>query len=466
MLGDTLANSNFEHPIAALATATPGAIAVIRCSGERCIDLVASVFDRPTRLRSASGNSLHHGYVVDAGGVRVDEVVAAIYRAPASYTGEDVVEVFCHGSASAARLVLTALLKAGFRAAEPGEFTRRAFLNSKLDLTQAEAVNEVVRAQTSRAHALAVDRLNGSVAGLLARLRARLVAVMSQVAALLDYPEEDTPDARLDLEEIRHIEDDLLSAAATYDTGRILQEGVRVAIAGRTNAGKSALFNQILRQDRSIVSDTHGTTRDYIEALVDVRGIPVRLFDTAGLRSPTEAIEEEGIRRTRTIISAADLVLYVVAADAGFCEEDTRGLEEIAKRSPHVVVWNKVDIEPATASKGGPETTRPADAVPVCSLTGEGIDDLNRVVERLLLGDQSPGEFSGEVVIDSARQYDLLTRAAESLRVARDTASRGIPADAVAVDLQDALDAIGEITGEIASAEILDAMFGAFCVGK
>ena len=274
------------------------------------------------------------------------------------------------------------------------------------------------------------------------------------------------PCGRFVVEEIRRVEDELLSIAATYDTGRILQEGVRVAIAGRTNAGKSALFNQILRQDRSIVSDTHGTTRDYIEALVDVRGIPVRLFDTAGLRSPTEAIEEEGIRRTRTIISAADLVLYVVAADIGFCEDDTRRLEEIATRSPHVVVWNKVDIEPASASAGEGLGARPVDAVPVCSLTGEGIDELNRVVERLLLGAWLPGGSPGEVVIDSVRQYDLLNRAAESLRVARDTASRGIPADAVAVDLQDALDAIGEITGEVASAEVLDAMFGSFCVGK
>ena len=444
----------YEHPIAAVATATPGAIAVVRCSGAGCIPMVATVFDHPGRLHDAAGNTIRHGRLLGSDGRIVDEVLVAVYRGPESYTGEDVVEVFCHGSTAGTRAVLGALLATGFAPAEPGEFTRRAFLNGKLDLTRAEAVNEVVRAHTTHAHALAVDRLNGSVAGVVGGLRTRLIGVLAQVAAQLDYPEEDTPDASIDREEIERLETEISSLARTYETGRIFQEGVRVAVAGRTNAGKSSLFNQILRQDRSIVSEVHGTTRDYIEAMVDIRGIPVRLYDTAGLRTASEGIEEEGIRRTRTIVASSDLVLYVVAADIGMVAEDEERITGIETHSPCVVVWNKTDL--------ASDVNGPPDSVSVCSLSGEGIETLNAAIERHLLGSQP----RAEVVIDSVRQYDLLLRAAEALRNAAATVAEGIAVDAVAVDLQDALDAIGEITGEVATAEILDAMFSAFCVGK
>ncbi|MFW6356301.1 MAG: tRNA uridine-5-carboxymethylaminomethyl(34) synthesis GTPase MnmE [Spirochaetota bacterium] len=471
-----------ERPVAAVATAlAPAAVAAIRVSGDGAIDLLATRFSRPGVLRDAAGHTLHHGVIVTAAGLPVDEVLVAVYRRPRSYTGEEAAEVFCHGSPAGVRRVLAELLSAGFSAAGPGEFTRRAFLNGKLDLTRAEAVNEVIRAQTTASHALALDRLAGSVEAAVREIRGELVAVMAQLAIQLDYPEEETGDVAADRARLGAAAYRSREIAATFRTGRLFQEGARVAIAGRTNAGKSSLFNRLLQHDRSIVSDIHGTTRDYVESLIDVEGVPVRLFDTAGLRAATEEIEEEGIRRSRALIAAADLVLYVVDALEGVTAEDESRIAEIGETTPVIVLLNKIDAlsegghagairDPRAAatdsavppeSRGAPGGTgRP---LPVSAVTGDGVADLNRaMLAELLRGDAA----DTGVIIDSERQHALLLRAAEAIDRTIESLDAGMPADAVAVDLQDALDAVGEITGEVASAEILDEMFGSFCVGK
>jgi tRNA modification GTPase len=428
-----LAERPAECPIIAVATPTSGAIAVIRCSGADSIGILGKRFSPSERLLRAEPSTIHHGRIVDARGTVLDDVLVATYRAPSSYTGEESAEIFCHGGVAGVKLIFQALLSAGFVAAEPGEFTRRAFLNGKLDLTRAEAVNELVRAQTASAHALAIERLRGGVERVVEQIRSALIRVMAGIAAQLDYPEEETPDAAVDAEQITRIETDLRNLAATYERGRILQEGIRVVIAGRTNAGKSSLFNQILRIDRSIVSDTHGTTRDYVEALVDIGGIPVRLFDTAGLRESSEPIETEGMRRTDAVLAAAEVVLYVVGADAGLVPEDQDRLDAISP-TPCITVWNKNDL-----GVGDP----PVGAVVLSAKTGRGIDELNRAIEQSVL----PSSETGQVVIDSARQHNLLIVAADALGSAADSLTRGLPVDAVAVEIQDAVTAIGEITG-------------------
>lgn len=455
-----------EHPIAAIATAVgPAAIAVIRVSGSGSVHLLSSRFSRPDALRSAAGHTLHHGSIHDAEHRIVDEVLVAVYRAPASYTGEESAEVFCHGSPAGIRRVFGVLLSAGFAAAAPGEFTRRAFTNGKLDLTRAEAVNEIVGAQTIDAHALAMDRLSGAVERAVEEVRAQLVGVMAQLAIQLDYPEEETGPIDADRGKLREAGERCRSIASTCARGRLYQHGARVAIAGRTNAGKSSLFNRLLRQDRSIVSEIHGTTRDYVEALIDVGGVPVRLFDTAGLRESVEAIEREGMRRSSSVVAGADLVLYVVDAGEGRTHEDAERLARMRRESRAICVLNKVDLVGAPVGASGPS----GDCVPVSALTGSGIDHLNDAIVSSLL-DETAGTptdpSTGTVIIDSERQRDLLLRAADAVDRALESLSAAMPADIVAVDLQEALGAVGEITGEVSTAEILDEMFRGFCVGK
>lgn len=448
-----------EHPIAAIATAlVPSAIAVIRCTGQGCIEILAKLFSDPPRLRSAEGHTLTHGSLSTPSGEPLDEVIIATYRRPKSYTGEESAELYCHGSPAGVRRILACLLSVGFDAANPGEFTRRAFLNGKLDLTRSEAVNELVRAQTATAHGMALDRLAGSVERTARTIRSELVALMSQLAIQLDYPEEEIGEFEIDRERLSRCQHDLAQLAATYQSGRIYQHGVSVALAGRTNAGKSALFNRLLQQDRSIVSDLHGTTRDYLEALIDIWGIPVRLFDTAGMRPSDGEIEKEGIRRSEMIIASADLALYVVDAVIGLTDDDDDRIETIRKTSKTLVVINKIDLATAGSSE------IPVPFVQVSAETGTGIPDLETAIKRAVLGEGV--RDIGGVTIDSERQCALFSRAAESVGRTLDAAANGVPPDALAVDLQDAIGAVGEITGEVASAEILDAMFDSFCVGK
>ena len=451
-----------DYPIAAIATAlVPSAIAVVRCSGRDSVRLLSTRFSRPAVLTAAGGHTLHHGAILDSAGRRLDDVVVGVYREPRSYTGEEAAEVYCHGSPAGVRRVYRALLDAGFHPAEPGEYTRRAFLNGKIDLTRAEAVNEVVRARTEYAHALAMDRLTGAVERESAAIRRELVEHMAALAIQLDYPEEETGPVPIDLDSLAATERRVRVLAATWARGRLYQEGARVAIVGRTNAGKSSLFNRLLRHDRSIVSDVHGTTRDYVEALIDLEGIPVRLFDTAGLRSYARGVEEEGIRRTRTIVAASQLVLYVAEAPDGPTVEDAALIASLPADVPVVLALNKCDLSPAEGA--APACDRPA--MRVSALSGEGIDALgSAIAERLL--ERTGADADAAAVIDSERQYELLERAADALSQTARALADGVSVDAAAVDLQEALEAIGQITGEVASSEILDAMFAGFCVGK
>lgn len=445
-------------PIAALATPFGrSALAVIRTSGPGVIESLAKLFSGGGRIREAQGHTLHHGTLLNEEEA-VDEVVLALFRSPRSYTGEDSVEIYCHGSRPGIQRILDLLYTNGFRPAEPGEFTLRAFMNGKLDLTRAEAVREIADAQTSAAQELALDRLGGSIEGRINELKEGLVKLLAALSIQLDYPEEETGEIPTDAGELERIAASLRDLAATYRTGRIYQEGVRVALGGRTNAGKSSLFNALLREDRAIVSEIHGTTRDYIEASLDVEGVPVLLFDTAGLREVKEEVEGEGIRRSRTILKQADMVLYLIDATEGPSEEDRNFLygEPSATTERVIPVWNKCDLP------GAPPP--PEGFLGVSALRAEGVAALLGEIRRRALPEERVR--GGEPVIDSLRQKNLLERAADAVDHVIEGLEADMPADVLSLDLQEAVSALGEITGEVTTADLLETMFEGFCVGK
>jgi tRNA modification GTPase len=459
---------SLDDAIVALATPlAESALAVIRTSGPGSIELVASAFSRFSALKAASGNTLVHGFILAADGGLIDEVVLGVYRAPHGYTGEDSIEVFCHGSIPGVGRVIERLLEVGFRRAKPGEFTLRAFANGRMDLTRAEAVSEVIAAHTEESRMLALRRLSGALADRVGELKSGILAALAAVEVQLDYAEDDAAeDIELDIAGLGSIERSLRALASTAGRARLFRDGARVAIAGRTNAGKSSLFNLLLREDRSIVSDVHGTTRDYIEEWLDVAGVPVSLFDTAGLREPGDRVEAAGIERSGRVIGSAAVVLYLVDATGGLDDGDRDFLAShcdytaktgVAAGPVVIPIWNKVDREVPASPPG---------FIPVSVKKGEGVDHLLSVLGSVLLEGSAGGSSADGVTVASERQQALLERAADSLASAIASHRAGEPLDLVAPDLRDAVDALGEMTGEVSTADMLEEIFSRFCVGK
>jgi tRNA modification GTPase len=454
-------NLNYDTDDLIAALATPwgeSALAVIRTSGTNCIEAVSAIFENSEKMNKAAGGTLLKGYITDPDtGERIDEVVAGIYRNPKSYTGEDLVEIYTHGSLPGIRAVLATLKKGGFRDAGPGEFTLRAFLNKKMDLTKAEAVHEIITSKSRKAQSLAMARLSGNVFDRINSMKFQLRDILSGVELQLDYAEdEDDPGAGLDSSAIEVVRKELEVLASTYRIGRLYQDGVRIVLAGRTNAGKSALFNLFLKEDRSIVSDIHGTTRDYIESYISIEGVPVRLFDTAGIRDAEHPIEVEGIKRSEQIIGSSDIVIYIVDGCEGLSDEDEELLSQYGDKNI-IKLWNKIDICPSL--------TLPDGFVPVSSFTGEGFPELEKLILETAYGGEL-SSLSDDAVIDSERQKKHIDCASSALLEVENAVKENVPLDLIALDLKEAMDNLGEITGEITSADILNNMFSRFCVGK
>ncbi len=371
-----------DDRIAALATPWgESALAVIRTSGEGSVAALSRLFSRPDALRDAPGGSLRHGFLRDPqSGENIDEVVIAVWRSPRSYTGEESAEIFCHGSLPGIGRIFDLLIPAGFRRARGGESTLRAFLHGRMDLPRAEAVREIVSARSAEAHSLALHRLQGDLSERIGGIKQRLLGIMAGVELQLDYSEDEAEEYVVPDDELGTAETELGTLLSSYRAGRIYQEGVRVAIAGRTNAGKSSLFNLFLREDRSIVSEIHGTTRDFIESWIDLEGIPLRLYDTAGLRDAEGGVEREGILRSGRIIGSADLVLYLVDGGTGLDESDRAFLAE-NDAATVIPVWTKVDAAEM------PDRRMPAGFLPLSAVTGEGFDRLSQEMQSRILRD-------------------------------------------------------------------------------
>jgi tRNA modification GTPase len=446
-----------DDRIAALATPwAESALAVIRTSGQGCIDAISPLFSAD--LIHQKSREMLYGILSDPHtGEALDEIMAVVFRAPGSYTGQESVELYCHGSLPGIQKILSLLFRSGFRQASPGEFTFRAFINGKMDLTRAEAVQEIISSKTGKAQSMALNRLSGSLEKRIDHFKQMAAGMAALFAIQLDYPDDEVDAPPMPMNEIRDMKQGLKELIDSYTVGKIYQEGVVIALAGRTNAGKSSLFNLFLKEDRSIVSDVHGTTRDYLESWISLGGIPIRLYDTAGLRQSEDPVEEEGIRRTREVMENAHILIYVLDGSIGLSSEE----EDMLKTEPseggkeRILVWNKADISTITPPEG---------AISISAVTGEGFTELEEVLRSRIFRDAA--HVGSEAVVDSLRQKELLERAYSGVVKVEEAIHNGLPVDILAMDLHDVLQALGEITGEVSSSDILERMFSNFCVGK
>lgn len=446
--------------LVALATGpTAAAVAVVRLSGADALDVARRLVPgldpwEPRRLALRRVVSPRTGAVLDRG-------LVAVMPGPGSYTGEDTVELQIHGGALNARRVLEAALEAGARMAEPGELTRRAFLNGRLDLAQAEAVGDIVAARGRAALDAAQAQLGGSLSRAVHAARDRVVTALAQVEVGIDFSTEDVP--ALDLEALAAgldaVRGDLEALAATFDQGRALRDGLHVAILGRPNAGKSSLFNAILRDSRSIVTDIPGTTRDLVEEVAQVRGVPVVLVDTAGLRDTDDPVEREGVARARTRAARADVALCVLDGSRPPAPEDALAHEAAAGR-PTVVALTKCDLPRAA----GWDAEGAAGALPVSAVTGEGVDGLADAL--LAAGGLVELGASDAAIVTNARHRAALVRGADALGGAATAARGALPYEIVAGELQLALEALGDVVGATTAEDVLDRIFSTFCIGK
>lgn len=460
-----------DEPIAAIATAlAPSALAVIRTSGKTSIELVSSVFSRPKALLNAEGNTTVYGWITD-GTDRLDEVILAVYKGPKSFTGENMVEIFCHGGTSPVLSVYNLLLRSGFRQAERGEFSFRSFLHGKTDLTRAEAIREIIESKTSESRSRAAGRLSGNLKEQLNAIKHELIHTLSSIEVEIEYPEdEETISDAFDTTELISTIEKLKKLASSWKCEKLYQEGARVILCGKTNAGKSSLFNALLKEERAIVSEVHGTTRDWIESWVSFDGVPARLFDTAGLRETQDLVEKRGVEMTYDLSKDADIILYLLDSTHPLTQDDVVYLEQLFSRSsssvPAIIVFTKSDLAQADteAAKKLFSSSKVEQLVPVCSKTGDGISHLSSVVKSTLLqGTSTEREQAG---LGSERQKTAVEEAIQCLEHGLSVYQKNYTLDAVVQDIEDALDALSSLTGEVTPDDILGSIFSNFCVGK
>lgn len=452
--------SNHTTTIAAAATGPGGAITLIRLSGPEAISITDSLFSRP--LTDAKGYTVHFGTLAD-GDRLLDEVLVTLFRAPRSYTGEDMVEISCHGSSYITREVLSLLVRRGATPASAGEFTRRAFLNGKLDLSQAEAVADLIASESSAAHRIALNQMRGGYATELAGLREKLLHITSLLELELDFSEEDVEFA--DRSELSVLLNDIHTRCSTlagsFRMGNALKNGVPVAIAGAPNAGKSTLLNALLGEERAIVSDIPGTTRDFIEESLTLEGIRFRFIDTAGLRHTDDTVEALGIERARERIKRASVVLLLIS-EAISADEALKQIQSLnLTAEQHLIVllnkhdlWNTMPLTEALQSR--------FDVFSISARSGEGLDTL----QRLLVNSVADNMDEDSLIVSNVRHYEALLHACEALDRAQQGLQNGLPSDLVSEEVRQVLYHLGTITGEITTDDILGNIFSKFCIGK
>ncbi len=448
------------------AVSTPpgeGGIGIIRISGKDAISIAARVF-RPHNdhniLRGAT-HTLRYGHIIDpVSGETTEEVLLSVMRGPATYTKEDIVEINCHGGMIPLRRTMSMLIREGARQAEPGEFTKRAFLNGRIDLAQAEAVIDIIRAKTDLAHRSANEQLLGGLSGEISNLHDRLVSIIASVEAGIDFPDED-----IETESGKQLADDITgiiaaigSLLSSFTYGRILRDGFATAIVGRPNVGKSSLLNALLKQNRAIVTEIPGTTRDVLEEYLNISGVPIKILDTAGIRHTHDTVEREGVLRSLAAIESADIVLVVLDGSQALTQEDGRVLEEVSGKSS-IAIINKSDLPRKLERLDAPRLQ-----VSLSCHTGDGLDSLKRVISGMV--EQGTVGLREHAWAVNQRHKDALEQTSESLQRSLDAIRSNISPEFVAMDLRGALDSLGLIIGATCTEDILDRIFNDFCIGK
>lgn len=455
--------------IAAISTPPgEGAISIVRLSGDQAVALADKVYSCGKKsLLAVPSHTIHYGHIIDPKSEQfVDEVMVSVMLAPKTFTRENVVEINCHGGIVVVNQILQLLLREGARLAEPGEFTKRAFLNGRVDLSQAEAVMDLIRAKTDKAMGVALNQLDGNLSTLIRSLRQEILETLAQVEVNIDYPEYDDVEeltTKLLLEKATMIQERIQALLATSKQGKVLREGLSTAIIGRPNVGKSSLLNHFLQEEKAIVTDIAGTTRDVIEEYVNVRGVPLKLIDTAGIRETEDVVERIGVERSRKALTESDLILLVLNQSEPLTREDEQ-LLEITRGLKRIILLNKTDLPPKLETEKLEQWVENEPVFTVSVAKKDGLDRLETAISDLFFGGQT-GERDATYV-SNTRHIALLEKAAISLEEVIEGIVSGMPVDLVQIDMTRCWDYLGEVVGDSVQDELITQLFSQFCLGK
>ncbi|QQT10405.1 tRNA uridine-5-carboxymethylaminomethyl(34) synthesis GTPase MnmE [Staphylococcus pasteuri] len=444
-----------------------GAIGIVRLSGPQAIEIGDKLYKGKKKLAEVDTHTINYGHIIDPDtNETVEEVMISVLRAPKTFTREDIIEINCHGGILTINRILELTMTHGARIAEPGEYTKRAFLNGRIDLSQAEAVMDFIRSKTDRASKVAMNQIEGRLSDLIKRQRQSILEILAQVEVNIDYPEyEDVEDATTEflLQQSKRIKQEINQLLETGAQGKIMREGLSTVIVGRPNVGKSSMLNNLIQDNKAIVTEVAGTTRDVLEEYVNVRGVPLRLVDTAGIRDTEDIVEKIGVERSRKALSQADLILFVLNNNEVLTEDD-QTLYDVVKNEDVIVIINKTDLETNLDINEVKEMIGDTPLIQTSMLKQEGIDELEIQIRDLFFG----GDVQNQdmTYVSNSRHISLLKQARQSIQDAIDAAESGIPMDMVQIDLTRTWEILGEIIGESASDELIDQLFSQFCLGK
>ncbi|HDZ5556733.1 TPA: tRNA uridine-5-carboxymethylaminomethyl(34) synthesis GTPase MnmE [Staphylococcus aureus] len=444
-----------------------GAIGIVRLSGPQAVEIADKLYKGKHLLNDVPSHTINYGHIIDPEPKEVvEEVMVSVLRAPKTFTREDIIEINCHGGILTINRVLELTMTYGARMAEPGEFTKRAFLNGRIDLSQAEAVMDFIRSKTDRASKVAMNQIEGRLSDLIKKQRQSILEILAQVEVNIDYPEyDDVEDATTEflLEQSKEIKQEINRLLDTGAQGKIMREGLSTVIVGKPNVGKSSMLNNLIQDNKAIVTEVAGTTRDVLEEYVNVRGVPLRLVDTAGIRETEDIVEKIGVERSRKALSQADLILFVLNNNEALTQEDYT-LYEVVKNEDVIVIVNKMDLEQNIDINEVKDMIGDTPLIQTSMLKQEGIDELEIQIRDLFFG----GEVQNQdmTYVSNSRHISLLKQARQTIQDAIDAAESGVPMDMVQIDLTRTWEILGEIIGETASDELIDQLFSQFCLGK
>ncbi|UXU36748.1 tRNA uridine-5-carboxymethylaminomethyl(34) synthesis GTPase MnmE [Staphylococcus aureus] len=444
-----------------------GAIGIVRLSGPQAVEIADKLYKGKHLLNDVPSHTINYGHIIDPESKEVvEEVMVSVLRAPKTFTREDIIEINCHGGILTINRVLELTMTYGARMAEPGEFTKRAFLNGRIDLSQAEAVMDFIRSKTDRASKVAMNQIEGRLSDLIKKQRQSILEILAQVEVNIDYPEYDDIEAATTeflLEQSKEIKQEINRLLDTGAQGKIMREGLSTVIVGKPNVGKSSMLNNLIQDNKAIVTEVAGTTRDVLEEYVNVRGVPLRLVDTAGIRETEDIVEKIGVERSRKALSQADLILFVLNNNEALTQEDYT-LYEVVKNEDVIVIVNKMDLEQNIDINEVKDMIGNTPLIQTSMLKQEGIDELEIQIRDLFFG----GEVQNQdmTYVSNSRHISLLKQARQTIQDAIDAAESGVPMDMVQIDLTRTWEILGEIIGETASDELIDQLFSQFCLGK